>query len=122
MAKILLADTDLEKRRVIATMLRRAGHVVEIYDDGHAALGAIDCRPFDMLLTGFVMPGMDGISLAREVIKTKPSIRIMLIAGFLAMAMSSCRTKSGKAVPVISHPIHLRHLGDLLSNVMRASA
>ncbi|MFO0005208.1 MAG: response regulator [bacterium] len=102
--------------------MRRAGHVVEVFDDGHAVLGALDRRPFDLLLTGFVIPGMDGIALAREARKTNPAIKIMLMAGFLAMAMTSGRTQGGKAVPVISQPIHLRHLVDSLSDVLQASA
>ena len=63
---------------------------------------------FDLLLTDIVMPEMDGIELAQRAAALAPTMRIMFITGFAAVAL-----KSGATPPnakVLSKPFHLRDL------------
>lgn len=122
MAKILLADHDKEKGHAIAAMFRRAGHAVEVFDDGHEALGAVDRTRFDLMLAGVAVPGIDGIALAQEVYRTNPDLKIMLIAGFVALHMKPRKLRNGHRVPVISHPIHLRKVVQTLPEMLRMTA
>ena len=87
MARILLAEDDDQLRIFLARGLERAGHTVESVGDGAAALALAQERDFDLLLADVVMPGLDGIELAREVTQRQPGIRIMFITGFAAVIM-----------------------------------
>jgi two-component system cell cycle response regulator CpdR len=68
----------------------------------------------DLLLTDIVMPEMDGIELAQKAGVIDPTIRVMFITGFAAVAL-----QSGRAAPeakMLSKPFHLK---DLVAEVDR---
>ena len=65
-------------------------------------------RP-DAVLLDVVMPGLDGIALARQVSESQPGIRIMFITGFAGVAMHDDGFAS-KRPRVMAKPFHLRHL------------
>src|SRR5215470_4197457 len=57
--------------------------------DGEAALAALSGRgPFDLLIADIVMPGLDGIELARRATELKPGLRVMFITGFAGVTLS----------------------------------
>ena len=66
MARILLAEDDENLRFFLARALRRAGHEVSDHGDGESALGFMNEHAVDLLLADVVMPGLDGIELARR--------------------------------------------------------
>ncbi|HTQ33260.1 MAG TPA: response regulator [Stellaceae bacterium] len=109
MARILLAEDDDQLRLFLARGLQRAGHVVDAVADGTAASALAENENFDLLLADVVMPGLDGIELARRVSALQPGIRVMFITGFAAVAM-----RDEALVPnrpkVLAKPFHLRHL------------
>ena len=77
MTKVLLADDDRLGARTIAAALRRAGFSVTLAEDGKAALDRMRAEPFDVLLTNWRMPRMDGIALilrVRETVRPVPCI------------------------------------------------
>lgn len=118
MARILLAEDDDSLRRFLALNLHRAGHQVDAFEDGEGAWEALDASVYDLLLTDIVMPGLDGIELARRAAEVQPSLKIVFITGFaaVALAQSSAAPKSAK---VLSKPFHLR---DLVSELERMIA
>lgn len=66
MAKILAVDDSVSMRNMVAFTLRGAGHEVQEAADGNAALSAAKAGRFDLVLADVNMPGMDGITLTRE--------------------------------------------------------
>ena len=66
MGHILVVDDDVTVREVVVTYLRAAGHEVTEVADGLAALTAADERAFDLVLLDVMMPGMDGLEVARR--------------------------------------------------------
>ncbi len=111
MARILLAEDDDHLRIFLSRGLQRAGHVVESVGDGAAALTLAQDNSFDLLLADVVMPGLDGIELARKAAQLQPGIRIMFITGFAAVAMRE-EGLSANRPRVLAKPFHLRHLID----------
>ena len=109
MHKILLAEDDESLRGFLARALERAGYDVRACADGEEALVALDDGGWDLLLTDIVMPGVDGIEVARQAAAKHPGLRIMFITGFAAVALAA-----GENAPagskVLSKPIHLREI------------
>ncbi len=119
MTKILLAEDDDSMRGFLAAALRRAGHDVQDYADGEGALHALEREVFDLLLTDIVMPGLDGIELARRGAELDPAMKIVFITGFAAVALSSgAPTPAG--AKVLSKPFHLREIVEEVDKVMAA--
>jgi two-component system cell cycle response regulator CpdR len=111
MARILLAEDDDQLRIFLSRGLERAGHAVNAVGDGAAALTLAQETNFDLLLADVVMPGLDGIELARELVQRQPGIRIMFITGFAAVAMREEGFPRNRP-RVLAKPFHLRHLID----------
>jgi two-component system cell cycle response regulator CpdR len=109
MARILLAEDDDQMRFFLSRGLQRAGHAVDAVGDGEAALDLARTHEFDLLLADVVMPGLDGIALARKVCEQQPGIRVMFITGFAAVVMREDSGLSGRP-RVLAKPFHLRHL------------
>jgi len=117
MARILLAEDDDSLRGFLGRALERAGHELTICSNGDEAITALDDGPWDLLLTDIVMPGADGIEVAREAAQRQPDLRIMFITGFAAVALSAAQ--SAPQAKVLSKPVHLR---DLVAEVERMIA
>jgi two-component system, cell cycle response regulator CpdR len=109
MAHILLAEDDDQMRAFLSRGLRRAGHTVDAVGDGDTALARSRAAAYDLLLADVVMPGLDGIELARRVSDRQPGIRVMFITGFAAVALQDDGFAQRRAT-VLSKPFHLRHL------------
>ena len=118
MAKIILAEDDEDMRRFLARALERAGHQVSSFAEGASAFEEIKQADFDLLLTDIVMPEMDGIELARRAAELDPSLKIMFITGFAAVALHP-DFKAPKDAKILSKPFHLR---DLVAEVDRMIA
>jgi two-component system cell cycle response regulator CpdR len=119
MARILLAEDDDSLRTFLAAALNKAGHVVADFPDGEQALEALMGMAFDLLLTDIVMPGIDGVELARKAAEVDPAMKIVFITGFAAVALNPANQAPGNA-KILSKPFHLRELVHEVEKVMAA--
>jgi two-component system cell cycle response regulator CpdR len=121
MAHILLAEDDESLRKFLAAALVKAGHAVTDFGDGGEAWECIQGFNFDLLLTDIVMPGMDGIELAKRAAERNATLKIMFITGFAAVALhpSSGAPKQAK---VLSKPFHLREIVVEVDRMLAAAA
>ena len=119
MPRILLAEDDDSLRGFLSRALERAGDEVTSCADGDEAAAVLD-QDWDLLLTDIVMPGMDGIEVARLAAARHPGLRIMFITGFAAVALAA-----GESAPpgakVLSKPIHLREIVSEVERMMAAA-
>lgn len=109
MAQILLAEDDESLRRFLAAALGKAGHEVTDFGDGNEAFECLKGFRFDLLLTDIVMPGMDGIELAKRAAEMDQALKIMFITGFAAVALHPS-SNAPKQAKVLSKPFHLREI------------
>jgi two-component system cell cycle response regulator CpdR len=119
MATILIAEDDGQMRGFLAAALRRAGHYVEAFESGADAMAALEGTGFDLLLADVVMPGMDGIELARLAGQRRPELKVMFITGFAAVALNS-DSAAPKNAKVLSKPVHLRELVSEVGKMLAA--
>jgi CheY-like chemotaxis protein len=67
------ADADpwwsniLANQFVVATPLRREGHLVDVASNGPEAISAAANRPYDLILMDIFMPGMSGLEATRRI-------------------------------------------------------
>src|SRR5258705_8239950 len=118
MASIFLAEDDDSMRWFLAAALERAGHAVTAFGDGAQAFECLRCLRFDLLLSDIVMPGLDGIELAKRAADIDPALKIMFITGFAAVALHPA-SETPRHAKVLSKPFHLR---DIVQEVERMLA
>jgi len=115
MANIIIAEDDMPMRAVMARLLENAGHKVWPVSDGHEAAQALKSRKCDLLLTDIVMPGLDGMKLAKLAWKNNPDIKVLFVSGFAQVAKSDKEYPKQNAC-LLSKPFNLR---ELVSEVAR---
>ena len=86
--RVLLVEDEAAVRELVERILRRAGFEVISAPDALVAMRtAAEAGPFDLLVSDVVMPGMNGIELARELRATRPDLRVLLISGYTEEAV-----------------------------------
>ena len=80
---ILLVDDDVLVNMNTANMLADLGHeVVEAHSGVHALSLVGTEGAFDVMITDYAMPGMNGLELAAHVQSKYPGIRVILATGY----------------------------------------
>ena len=81
MKKILVAEDEAAIREFVVINLERAGYEVTEADCGEAALQRFDEENgnFDIAILDIMMPGIDGLSVCRELRKRSGSIGIIML-------------------------------------------
>jgi len=77
-SRVLVVDDEAGIRKVARDALERAGHEVETAGDGEEALARFEQGAFDLVITDWNMPGVDGFELVRRVRK-KSAVPILVL-------------------------------------------
>ena len=105
---VLLVDDDVAVRTVLGEQLREMGFAVDEVGDGGSAIEKLKGNGgYDVLLTDFAMPGMNGLDTIRSAISQRPSIHALLMTGY---ADEDAVAVARGTVPVIRKPIDLDEL------------
>jgi two-component system response regulator HydG len=81
MARILLVDDEESILRALEKRLRKMGHEVTPAHNGEEALVVFSPSRFDLLITDYRMPRMDGLKLIGEVLRQVEGFPIVVITG-----------------------------------------
>lgn len=81
---LLLVEDDDLVRQSIAESLRMTGYEVLVAVSGDAALEILANYPnrISLMISDFILPGMNGKDLARSISATHPETKILLISGY----------------------------------------
>lgn len=80
---VLLIDDEPLVRTATAEMIRDLGHHVEEAGGGAEALARLgDGLSVDVVITDYMMPGIDGGTLSRRIANTQPDVPVLLITGY----------------------------------------
>ncbi len=79
--RILVVDDEPAVRTLVAKTLAACDYEVETAEDGPSALERMKTTSYDLLITDLKMPGMDGLSVVREV-RRQSDLPIVILTGF----------------------------------------
>ena len=82
--EILVVEDEPRVRAAMVEQLQSLGYAVSQAADGSAGIAAFETakRPYDLLLTDVVMPGINGKKLADEVTSRWPRTSVLFVSGF----------------------------------------
>jgi two-component system, cell cycle sensor histidine kinase and response regulator CckA len=83
--RVLVVDDHPVTVRTLCRVLRRRGFEADQACDGMQALEIIrnSKRPYDLLITDIIMPGMSGLELVEYTEDVSPDTKFLLISAFL---------------------------------------
>ena len=113
MKRILVVEDDENERFTLARVLERAGCTVVSLPRADNVLEALAEAPYDALITDMMMPGTDGVSLARSVAMKYPDMPIVLTSAFHLFRAQIERFDITR-LHFVDKPIDLDRLLDLL--------
>ncbi len=82
--RIFFVDDEPALCSIALRTLRRLGYVARVFNRPDQALQAIEMEPAacDVLVTDLTMPLITGVELARQVLKLRPNLPIILTSGY----------------------------------------
>lgn len=93
MARILIVDDEEVERLTLAEILRLEGYEIHSVSNGEAAVEALYCTPYDVMILDLKMSGMGGMEVLRSVVDTMPNLSVIILTahGTLDTAIESIR-------------------------------
>ena len=79
---ILVIDDDPDVRAFIADSLEEQGYRVREASDGREGLAAIEREVPDLVVLDFIMPGLSGADVARQIRAKRPDQPILFVSGY----------------------------------------
>ena len=79
---VLLVEDDDLVRRASRRALEALGHDVVTAEGPRQALALASHRSFDVVITDVVMPEMNGVEFAQQLIEREPSTRVLFLSGY----------------------------------------
>src|SRR5208282_5060786 len=81
--EILLVDDNRQGLIARKSVLQELGYNITTAANGDEALELFSKQHFDVVVTDFKMPRMDGIELIKRIRSTQAGTRIILLSGFV---------------------------------------
>ncbi|WP_426266339.1 PAS domain-containing protein [Sphingomonas sp. LHG3443-2] len=81
-ARVLVVDDDPDVRGFVVSSLEDLGYEVAEASDGEAALAAFRREVPDLVVLDYLMPGMSGADVAREMRGARPAQPILFVSGY----------------------------------------
>lgn len=116
--RLLVVDDVVDICRNYADIFTDMGYDVDIAHDGISALELVRKRPYDLVLLDLNMPGMDGLTLYREIKKLQAGTVAIIVTGYATSAIASEAIAAG-AMQVLSKPADLGRLLELMDHALR---
>jgi signal transduction histidine kinase/CheY-like chemotaxis protein len=122
--RILIVDDNVTNQRVLSAQLVHAGYSVTTVSSGFAALAELhnataSDHPFDMVITDFQMPDMDGAMLGERIIKLPDlaNTRLVMLTSLDRHGDTPRLAAMGFAA-YLTKPVRVRELLDAVARVM----
>jgi two-component system phosphate regulon response regulator OmpR len=116
-AHILVVDDDPRVRTMLSRYFEEEGFRVSLAESGAAMRDRMGSSPADLVLLDLVLPGEDGIALARE-LRSQSDVGIIMLTGRSDIVDRVVGLEVG-ADDYISKPFHLREVLARVKTVLR---
>ena len=116
-ARILVVDDDPDICENLSDILTDLSYHVDCAQDGAAALRLVDQQRYDVALLDLKMPGMDGLTLFREIKKRSAGTVALLVTAY-ANASTTDEALAAGTWKVVAKPVDPRKLLSLLDEAL----
>src|SRR3954451_11395778 len=107
--RVLVVDDEQDTCSNLSDILTDLGYRVDVANEGQAALELVRRNPYNVALLDLKMPGMDGLTLYREIKRLRAGTVAILVTAYASGATSEEALAAG-AWQVLPKPVDLRRL------------
>ena len=118
--KILIAEDEPEIWKPYKVELEARGHSVVITEDGKSCLKEYEKesenKPFEVVVLDYRMPKLDGIEVAREILKLNRKQRIIFASAYVKETLEDSVKQLKQVVELIQKPFEADVLADTIED------
>ncbi|HSR11470.1 MAG TPA: sigma-54 dependent transcriptional regulator [Thermodesulfobacteriota bacterium] len=114
--EILVIDDEKVQLEMLRGFLAKQGYGVETASEGREAVEKFRRGSFDLILTDYRMPGMDGLQLLKEIRGINPEAVVVILTAYGTVGTAVAAMKEG-AYDYLTKPIDLEELILLIRRV-----
>lgn len=116
-SRLLLLDDDPSMQRLISTLLKRAGHRVDVVSEAAQAIEKIARYDYDALLLDVMTPTEGGMTVIRHLRKAKPELlkRVVLVTASPDSVLNAVR---GDIFGIVRKPFEAANLLKTIDQVV----
>lgn len=119
-AHILVVEDDQRSRQLLTEMLESEGHYVTAVNGGERALIQLHRVEYDLMILDVMMPGMDGLTVAREVRRDEQLSGLPILAvTALAGAGDAAKVLEAGADAYISKPVQMDDVIEVVRDLLQ---
>lgn len=123
MEKILIIDDDKLNLKVLKEILTKIGYRVIEAENGEAGLILVRSEHPDLVITDFMMPGIDGLEVLYEIRKLNIGLPVILLTGFgdVVLTIKSIQLGAFDFLEKPIDPVQLKSTIQLALNSVKVS-
>jgi two-component system, NtrC family, response regulator HydG len=114
---ILVVDDEVDTCRNLSDILTDLGYHVDVAHDGPSALDLVRRGSYDVALLDLKMPGMDGLTLYREIKKLRAGTVALIVSAYASSAVAEEALGAG-AWQVLPKPVDFPRLLGLVNEAL----
>jgi CheY-like chemotaxis protein len=119
--RILLVDDNANGLKARKKVLEDLGYGIVTASNGHDALERFAPQKFDLVVTDYKMPRMDGLELIVNLRKLEPELPIVLISGFVdSLGLNEENTKADAVIQKSANEVS--HLSRAVARLLRQTS
>ena len=117
--RILFVDDEPSLARIGERRLQLLGYRPTVAESAAKALAVFQADPgaFDLVVTDFTMPEMNGLELAREVTRIRPDLPVIMTTGYIDDFPPGAIAEAGVS-RLVMKPLNLEDLGRAVSEAL----
>jgi CheY-like chemotaxis protein len=118
-ARILVVDDDISVRELMAAVLQRIGHAVDVAANGQEALAFLECTACDLIVCDLRMPVLDGAGLYAQIRDRWPALlsRLIFVSGSTAMPAYTDFLRTAQPY-LLPKPFAIAHLEEAVQRML----
>lgn len=112
--KILIVDDELSVRHMMIKILKSEKYQIDVAENGIQAIDRIRKKSYDLIITDYSMPEMDGLKLLRSIKATYPDMPVLFVTG----TESVCDILKKEGVAFLVKPFKIFELKNKIENIL----
>lgn len=117
MKRILIVDDYKEIGNLLSKFFLLNGYEVDCVEDGEVALRQVMRKRYDLIITDYWMPKLDGIDLIKRLKRAKLSLPILIISG---SGVGEPFFREAGADAFLTKPLDLSSMKILVENILNS--
>lgn len=116
---ILIVEDEMGVARPLQralSLMQESNFFIQTCETAEAALDHLSLQPFDLLITDWRLPGMDGMQLLKQAWQFNPAMRSLLITAFGSPEVEDEARRMGTVY--LPKPFHLRDLVRIVQRLL----